>query len=123
MCMPIKLKNHSEDLANKEIPGKNGGYDPFSVDSLLDSVVRDYELVEKNVLISKEEYDNLLEEISSLKKEVIELKVEVDLEKMKWKDLRKNPSDVHLDNLELLKRIGKLEKIIEDKMHINPDDI
>ena len=121
--MPIKLKNRSEDLASKEMPGKNGGYDSFEVDALLDSIVRDYEQVEKNILISKDEYDHLQEEIASLKKQVIDLKVEADLEKMKWKDLRKDPSDVHLDNLELLKRIGKLERIIEDKMHINPDDI
>ena len=123
MCMPIKLKNHSESLVSKEFPGKNGGYDSFSVDALLDSVIKDYELVEKNILISKDEYDYLQEELKSLKKQVIDLKVEVDMEKSKWKDLRKDPSDVHLDNLELLKRIGKLEKIIEEGMHVNPDDI
>ena len=55
MCMPIKLKNHSESLVSKEFPGKNGGYDSFSVDALLDSVIKDYELVEKNILISKDE--------------------------------------------------------------------
>ena len=121
--MPIKLKNSSEELANKEIPAKNGGYDSFSVDSLLDNIIKDYETVENNVLISKKEYDSLLEELERLRKQVIELKVSVDLEKMKWKDLRKNPSEVHLDNLELLKRIGKLERIIEEKIHINPDEI
>ena len=121
--MPIKLKNSSDELANKEMPAKNGGYDSFSVDSLLDTIIKDYELVENGVLLTKEEYESLRAEIDSLKKQVTDAKVEADLEKMKWKDLRKNPSEVHLDNLELLKRIGKLERIIEEKMHVNPDDI
>ena len=121
--MPVKLKNSSEALLNKELPAKNGGYDSFEVDSLLDNIIKDYEVVESGVLLSKKEYEDLQNELASLKKQVIDLKVEADLEKAKWKDLRHNPSEVHLDNLELLKRIGKLEKIIEEKMHLNPDEI
>lgn len=121
--MPIKLKNNSEELANKKIPSKNGGYDSFSVDSLLDNIIKDYETVEQGVLLSKEEYDALCAELERLKKQIIDLEVSVDLEKMKWKDLRKNPSEVHIDNLELLKRIGKLEKIIQERIHLNPDEI
>ena len=120
--MAIKLKNNSDNLASKKLPHKTKGYDPLEVDTLLDNIIADYELVESGVLLSKEEYQNLLKQIENLKKENIELKVDLDKEKGRWKYISTD-SNIHIDNLVLLERIGKLEKVIKEKLHLNPDEI
>ena len=119
--MPIKLKNNSDTLSNKKLPNKPKGYDPLEVDILLDSIVKDYELVENGVLLSKEDYESLLKQIESLKKDNINLKIELDNEKGRWKYINTD-SNIHIDNLVLLERIGKLEKVIKEKLHLNPDE-
>ena len=92
------------------------------MDSTFDAVLKDYYTLEKSVVLSKDEYEDLLKEIEKLKKQVIDLKVDIDNEKSKNKYLKKGDSVVPQDNLELLKRIGKLEYIIHEKLHLNPDD-
>ena len=121
--MPIKLKNNSEELSSKSFKIEPRGYDALDVDATLDKIIKDYETVESNMLISYEEYKKLIDEINDLKKENIDLKVSLDKEKNKWKYVNIGEQGVHIDNLVLLKRIGKLEKYIHEKNHINPDDI
>ena len=120
--MAIKLKNNSDNLANKKLPHKPKGYDPLEVDILLDSIINDYELVESGILLSKEEYQSLLKQIDALKKDNIQLKIDLDKEKGRWKYISTD-SNIHIDNLVLLERIGKLEKVIKEKLHLNPDEI
>jgi len=121
--MAIKLKYSSKDLSTKKFTIKPKGYDGLEVDSLLDKIISDYETLEGNILLEKDEYDNLVKEIERLRKENIDLKVKLDNEKNKWKYVKNDGKDIHIDNLVLLRRIGKLEKIIHDRLHINPDDI
>ena len=121
--MSIKLKKNSDYLANIQIPSATGGYNPLEVDALLDQIIKDYEMVEQNHLLSKEEYQELKDKIASLSKENTELKVELDNERGRWKYIKNDGKDIHIDNLELLQRIGKLEKIIVEKLHMNPDEI
>ena len=121
--MSVKLKNKGDDIATKRFKVSPKGYDALEVDTLLDEIVKDYETIENNMLISKEEYDSLLEEIKSLKDQLINLKIELDNEKGKWKYIDTDKDNVHIDNLVLLKRIGKLEKIIHEKLHISIEDI
>ena len=121
--MSIKLKKNSEFLANVQFPFEARGYNPLEVDYLLDQIIKDYETVEQNVLLSEEEHKELKEEILRLTKQNTELKVEINNEKARWKYIKNDGRDIHIDNLELLQRIGKLEKIIYEKLHINPDDI
>lgn len=120
--MPIKLKKNSDYLATKKLPHKTKGYDPLEVDTLLDEIIRDYELVESGILLSKEEYQSLLKQIDALKKDNIQLKIDLDKEKGRWKYISTD-SNIHIDNLVLLERIGKLEKVIKEKLHLNPDEI
>ena len=123
MCMPIKLKNSSQSLVNKKFSTAPRGYNPLEVDSLFDQIIKDYETVEENSLLSKDEEDNLTSKIEALRKENIELKVELDNERSRWKYIKKDGKDIHIDNLVLLQRIGKLEKIIYEKLNMNPDEI
>lgn len=121
--MAIKLKKNSEQLSNQRFSLAPKGYDSLEVDSLLDLVIKDYEYIEDNVLLTKGEYESLNKEIDALRKENTTLKVNLDKEKNKWKYVKNDGKDIHIDNLVLLRRIGKLEKIIYEKLHINPDDI
>ena len=121
--MPVKLKYSSETLLNKKFKEKGVGYDSFDVDSTFDEVITDYKKIENNVLLTKEEFESLKKEIAELRKSNIDLKIQVDNEKGKMKYIKKDGKDIHIDNLVLLKRIGKLEQIIHDKLHIDPDEI
>ena len=121
--MPIKLKNDSLQIVNKQFTFDRNGYNSLEVDTLLDQIVKDYETVESNVLLAKDEDESLRQEIATLKKENIKLKVELDNEKSRWKYIKNDGKDIHIDNLVLLQRIGKLEKIIYEKLHINPEDV
>ena len=121
--MSIKLKKNSDYLANVQIPGTAGGYNSLEVDALLDQIIKDYETVEQNCLLSKEEYQDIKDRIANLSKENTELRVELDNEKSRWKYIKNDGKDIHIDNLELLQRIGKLERIIVEKLHLNPDKI
>ena len=121
--MPIKLKNDSLQIVNKQFTFDRNGYNSLEVDTLLDQIVKDYETVESNVLLAKDEDESLRQEITTLKKENIKLKVELDNEKSRWKYIKNDGKDIHIDNLVLLQRIGKLEKIIYEKLHINPEDV
>ena len=121
--MPIKLKNNSDNLLNKQFSIKPKGYDALEVDCLFDQIVKDYEEVENNILLSNEEYLDLIKDKERLEKDIINLKIELDNEKGRWKYIKNEGKDIHIDNLELLQRIGKLEKIIYEKLHLNPDEI
>ena len=121
--MSIKLKKNSDYLANLEIPSASRGYNSLDVDALLDQIIKDYETVEQNHLLSKEEYQELKDKINNLVKENTELKIELDNEKGRWKYIKNDGRDIHIDNLELLQRIGRLEKVIVEKLHMNPDEI
>ena len=121
--MAIKLNFESKKLLSKEFKKAPKGYDPFEVDTFFDDIIKDYETIEDNILLSKEELKAMKDEIENLKKENIDLKVSLDKEKNKWKYVKNDGKDIHIDNLVLLRRIGKLEKIIHDKLHMNPDDI
>lgn len=121
--MSIKLKNKSETLLNTEFKISPKGYNALEVDTLFDEILKDYETVENNILISKDEYEQLQKEIKDLNQQLIDLKIDLDSEKSKWKYVDTNTDNVHIDNLVLLKRIGKLEKIIHDKLHLSIEDI
>ena len=121
--MSIKLKKNSDYLANIQFPSAPRGYNTLEVDAVYDQIIKDYETVEQNCLLSKEEYQELKDKINELIKENTELKIELDNEKGRWKYIKNDGKDIHIDNLELLQRIGKLEKIIVEKLHMNPDKI
>ena len=115
-----KLNCTSEELLNKKFSTSVNGYNPLEVDEYLDKIIRDYEAFEKGLSVSN---DSLFEQIKALKDENAKLKADLENEKGKWKYISKDHKNIHIDNYELLLRIGKLEKIIYEKLNMNPDEI
>lgn len=113
----------SKELLNKEFSVAVKGYNPLEVDQVLDKIIADYEKFEKSKSMSSDDIDALLAQVKSLKEENENLKAELEKEKNKWKYISKDHKDIHIDNYELLLRIGKLEMYIHDKLGVNPEDI
>lgn len=121
--MEKKTNYTKEELLNKEFSVAVKGYNPLEVDQVLDKIIEDYERFEKNKSNSSVDVDALLNQIKVLKEENETIKEELEKERNKWKYISKDHKDIHLDNYELLLRIGKLEMYIHDKLGINPEDI
>ncbi len=121
--MEKKTNFSSKELLNKEFSAAVKGYNPLEVDQVLDKIIEDYEKFEKSKSMSADDIDALLNQIKSLKEENASLKEELEKEKNKWKYISKDHKDIHIDNYELLLRIGKLEMFIHDKLGVNPEDI
>lgn len=121
--MEKKTNYTKEELLNKEFSVAVKGYNPLEVDQVLDKIIEDYERFEKNKSNSSVDVDALLNQIKVLKEENETIKEELEKERNKWKYISKDHKDIHLDNYELLLRIGKLEMYIHDKLGVNPEDI
>ena len=123
--MDKKLNFTKEELLNHQFGNSPYGYTPLEVDEFFDKVIEDYEtlLAKNSNNVQGKDVEELASEILRLKKENESLKKELEEEKNKWKYMPKDHRYIHLDNYELLKRIGRLEMIIHEKLNINPDDI
>ena len=93
-----------QEILEKEFKVDARGYRPQEVDKFLDMVIRDY--TEYANIIKKLEKDikNLMEDNSKLKQEIRRLQSEV--------DSTNNASSRSISNVDLLKRISNLEKIV-----------
>ena len=118
--MAKDLKFSSDELLNIKFKAVEHGYDPLQVDKVLDEIMEDYAKIESEANISNKE---LLDQIAELKKQNALLNEQLQLEKNKNKYLPKDQKEVHPDNYVLLLRIGKLEKIIFERLNLGPDDI
>ena len=110
--MAIKLFLNSKTIFDRVFPiiGKNA-YDATEVDKFLDMVIQDYRTVEANVLVVKNEYEQLTAKNKNLEKEKRELEIEVERYKARFVNI--NPGDnVTTDNIELVRRINALEKFL-----------
>ncbi|MDO4198603.1 MAG: DivIVA domain-containing protein [Erysipelotrichaceae bacterium] len=99
-----KLNLSPEDIVNQQFDVAFKGYDPAVVDSFLDTVLEDYDIMEANV-------QELLDMIASLKEQVKELSEEN-------KDLKARRSAFDLSNtttyssVDVLKRLSRLEEMM-----------
>ena len=117
--MNKELNFSSNELLNKRFKTSEHGYNPEEVDTVLDQIIEDYRLVEAK---SKIDVKQVLNELNELKKENASLLEELAKQKDKIKYLPKD-KPVHIDNYELLQRIGKLEMYIKDKLGYIPDEL
>lgn len=109
--MAIKLVLSAEEIGNKVFKGVPRGYDPYEVDKYLDQIISDYERMEANCLLAKEELENLNKKIANLEKEKKNLELELGRFKTKYSNIK--PSDnVTDDNINLIKRINALERFL-----------
>ena len=121
--MDSKLNFTSEELLNKKFSHSPNGYVPLEVDEYLDRIIEDYEKIEKLLSTPTNISEDVAKEIQNLKRENENLRSELEKEKNKWKYISRDHKDIHIDNYELLNRIGRLEMIIYEKLNMNPDDI
>ena len=93
-----------QEILEKEFKVDARGYRPQEVDKFLDMVIRDY--TEYANIIKKLEKDikNLMDDNSKLKQEIRRLQSEV--------DSTTNAPSRSISNVDLLKRISNLEKIV-----------
>jgi DivIVA domain-containing protein len=120
--MDKKTNLTRQELLEHRFSRADRGYDPLEVDEMLDKVIEDYKLFESaspRILDS----DKVAKELEELRKANAELKEELEKERNKWKYISRDRKDIHIDNYELLQRIGKLEMIIHERLNMNPDDI
>ena len=93
-----------QEILEKEFKVDARGYRPQEVDKFLDMVISDY--TEYGNIIKKLEKDikNLMEDNSKLKQEIRRLQSEV--------DSSSNAATRSISNVDLLKRISQLEKVV-----------
>ena len=102
-----KLNLTPEEILNKEFNVDFKGYSPSEVDTFLDTVLEDYQIMEENV-------QQLLDTISDLQNQVKDLTSKnIDLEGRKVAfDLSNTTS---YSSVDILKRISRLEEQILNK--------
>lgn len=117
----IKLNLTSQDILNKQFKPSKSGYDSYEVDEFLDNIINDYRLVEKNMLIKKKQYDDLLKLYHETKEQKDKLEIKNRSYEDKLKDIN-DTSKVTIDNIDLIKKIDRYERFLW-KQGINPNNI
>lgn len=97
-----------EDILNKEFKIDTRGYRLKEVDQFLDIIIADYQEFNKIILSLQKEKEEQLEEILNLKQEIRNLKTSVEIS-------RSSSNNDNVSNLDILKRLSQLEKIVYGK--------
>jgi DivIVA domain-containing protein len=93
-----------KDILEKEFKIDTRGYRPQEVDKYLDVIIRDYE-----------EFVSIIKELENDKKELLEdnIRLKQEIRTLKTKlDVLKEGSNNDISNVDLLRRLSNLEKII-----------
>ena len=98
-----------EDILNKEFKIDTRGYRLKEVDQFLDVIIADYQAFNKIILDLQKEREEQIEEILKLKQEIRDLKTSVEISRSSL-----NNND-NMNNLDILKRLSQLEKIVYGK--------
>ena len=104
--MQGKITLTAQDILEKEFKIDTRGYRLKEVDQFLDEIIGDYEQfydIIKNLENEKEEY---LKEIANLRQELRNVKMSIDIAK---------GSDREVTNMDILRRVSNLEKIVYGK--------
>jgi len=93
-----------KDILEKEFKIDTRGYRPQEVDKFLDVIIRDYE-----------EFVSIIKELENDKKELLEdnIRLKQEIRSLKTKlEVIKEGSNKDVSNVDLLRRLSNLEKII-----------
>ena len=96
-----------QDILEKEFKIDTRGYRLKEVDQFLDIVIGDYEQFLSLLRDSEREKEELLEEIMSLKQEIRNLKMSI--------EIAKSGDSREVTNVDVMKRLSQLEKIVYGK--------
>ena len=95
-----------QDILEKEFKIDARGYRPQEVDKFLDIIIKDYNEYNNIIRTLDKDRKTLIEENQALKNEVRNLKSSIEAAKI---------GDKEITNVDLLRRVSQLEKIILGK--------
>ena len=104
--MKERISLTMQDILEKEFKIDARGYRPQEVDKFLDVIIKDYNEYNNIIRAYDKERKQLLEENQNLKNEVRNLKSSIEAAKIGEKEIT---------NIDLIRRISQLEKIILGK--------
>jgi len=119
--MALELKLDSNKILHKQFEGTKPGYNALQVDSFLDTVISDYQSMEKFVSDSEEKINELNTLNSMLNKRLSQSEANCAVMSEKLKNISDNDK-ASLNNLDLLKRISALEQALF-KLGVDPNSI
>ncbi len=101
-----------QDILEKEFKIDTRGYRLKEVDQYLDIIINDYEELFKIIREKDQEKEELLQEIMSLKQEIRNLKMSIEIAKS---GDNSDDSSNNGTNLDVMRRLSQLEKIVYGK--------
>ena len=101
-----KLHHTPQDIYEKEFKTDTRGYRNKEVDQFLDEIIEDEELLLEAVKRLEREKEELLTEVMSLKQELRNLKMNIDIAQSEVSEVT---------NMDILRRISNLEKMVYGK--------
>lgn len=104
--MQDKILLTPQDIYNKNFKIDIKGFSPKEVDAFLDEIIGDYETFNTIIAEYEREKAEYLREIMNLKQELRNIKMSIDVAKN---------GDKEVTNLDILRRISNLEKIVYGK--------
>lgn len=104
--MQGKISLTAQDILEKEFKIDTRGYRLKEVDQFLDEIIGDYEQFYEIIKILENEKEEYLKEIMNLKQELRNVKMSIDIAK---------GSDKEVTNMDILRRVSNLEKIVYGK--------
>lgn len=101
-----KLNHTPQDILEKEFKVDTRGYRLKEVDQYLDEIITDEETLLEYIKILENDKESLLSEIMRLKQELRNVKMSIDIAKSE---------DKEVTNIDVLRRLSNLEKIVYGK--------
>lgn len=101
----------AKDILQKEFTKSMRGYSTAEVDEYLDSIIRDYDSYQKDVVYLKNENERLISKVDELTKQLA----------LSKKNLPTNPGS-GVTNFDILKRLSNLEKHVFGSKIDNTDN-
>lgn len=111
--MQGKISLTPQDILEKEFKIDTRGYRLKEVDQFLDEIIGDYEQFYTIIKNLEKEKDDYLKEIMNLKQELRNVKMSIDIAKS---------GDREFTNMDILRRVSNLEKIIYGKEEKGEDE-
>ena len=100
-----------KDILEKDFKIDTRGFRIKEVDAFLDEIIEDYERFERVTKEYEEERNRLQDEIANLEQENRNLKASIEIAK----DAPSDESIKNVSNLDVLRRLSQLEKIVYGK--------
>lgn len=104
--MQGKISLTPQDILEKEFKIDTRGYRLKEVDQFLDEIIGDYEQFYEIIKHLEKEKEDYLKEIMSLKQELRNVKMSIDIAQT---------SNKEVTNMDILRRVSNLEKIVYGK--------